>query len=294
MTKHIPILCCRISWMSEYRSREEKAFSFHSYIRDGNPPEEALNFRRGSDGLYRGYVPVGDDAHGDHGSININRLGALAGDVRVTPVLVIFCAPHEQKGGLRIVGFYRDASVLRKPELSDRPDRTQIARILAQDAELIPEEKRLFEIPGRQEGGFGQSSLWYGITPDTKLYNDVVSYVRDQASLPSTQQSVVESRLRKEHERWEGRGNARKFIYTKGFCCEACGYKVSRSDWPIWGSGFELHHLRPWSDLREGEELHVDAGDFAVLCATCHRAIHRTDFVSDVESFRAKVLAKRK
>ncbi|MEP2784652.1 MAG: HNH endonuclease [Pseudoruegeria sp.] len=293
MNKDIPILCCRIFWMSEYCSREERSFSYHRYIQDGNPPEEALNFRKGDDGLYRGYVPVGDDAHGNHGKINIERLGGAKKDEGVAPVLVVFCAPHEQKGGLRIVGFYRNATVLRKPELSDRPNQTKIARVISKDAILIPEAERLFEIPGRQEGGFGQSSLWYGLDDKHQLRDEVLSYVQDTTSLPEAQSSVTENRLRKIHERWEGRGQSRRLIYEKGFCCEACGYQISESDWPTWGSGFELHHLQPWADLQEGEERSLSANDFAVLCATCHRAIHRTEYISDVETFCKKVLAKR-
>lgn len=29
MTDTTKILCCRISWMPEYKSKEEKAFSYH-------------------------------------------------------------------------------------------------------------------------------------------------------------------------------------------------------------------------------------------------------------------------
>ena len=49
------------------------------------------------------------------------------------------------------------------------------------------------------------------------------------------------------------------------------------------GNITQLHHLTPFSELEEGETREVRSEDFAVLCASCHRAIHRTDYVNDVQ-----------
>ena len=125
------------------------------------------------------------------------------------------------------------------------------------------------------------------------MRDDVLRYVGDTTALPPTQASVIEYRHRRTHERWEGRGATRGLIHQKGFRCEACDYAISPKDQPIWGSGFELHHLIPWAEMQEGGERDLIADDFAVLCATCHRAIHRSDHVSDVAAFRTQVLAKR-
>lgn len=293
MTNDIGILCCRVSWMSQYRSREERPFSFHKYIRAGNTPAEAQNFLPCEDGLFRGYVPVGRDADRKYGKIAIDRLGASKKDDRVDHVLVVFCAPHEQNRGLRIVGFYRNATVLREPKISNHSDRTPITRVISRDAILIPEPDRCFTIPGQKERGFGQSNLWYGLNGEHHLRNDVLSYVDDQTILPNDQPSVIEHRRRKLHESWDGRGNSRRFIHEKGFRCESCNYSISKIDQPIWGSGFELHHLLPWAELPEDEERQLEAKDFAVLCATCHRAIHRSEYVSDVAQFRSKILVER-
>ncbi len=287
------ILCCRISWMPEYRSRGEEPFSYHRYILDKNTPYEAQNFLAGNDGIFRGYVPVGADAKGKFGKINIQRLGAAKGADRVENVTVIFCAPDEKNGGLRIVGYYLNATILREPEISDLPDRTRVARILSRDAVLIPEAERVVTIPGREEKGFGQANLWYGLNEGHSLREDVLRYIEDKDVLPESQSSVIEYRRRRKHESWEGRPSCRSFIHIKGFRCEACDYAISEKDQRIWGSGFELHHLLPWGQMQEGEERNLLPDDFAVLCATCHRAIHRTDFVSDVTKFRTKVLVIR-
>jgi len=50
------------------------------------------------------------------------------------------------------------------------------------------------------------------------------------------------------------------------------------------GKGFiEAHHLRSIATLEEGVAVTYDvAADFAVLCANCHRMIHRTDDPSNL------------
>ena len=98
-------------------------------------------------------------------------------------------------------------------------------------------------------------------------------------------QVVVESRKRQVSERLGRRGANRQFIKEKGYRCEACGWTVGEDDVQVWGSSFELHHLTPFSQLEEGETREVRSEDFAVLCASCHRAIHRTDYVNDVHGF---------
>lgn len=293
MDKDSKLLICRISWMQEYRSESEKAFSYHKYIIAQNTPYEALNFLIGDDGIFRGYVPVRGDAESKFSKINIARLGGARDADRVKGVTVVFCAPHELQGGLRVVGFYRNATVLREPAVSNLPNRTKVTRVFSNDAVLIPVEDRVFTIPGRHDGGMGQSSLWYGMNEGHPLQEDLLRYLADTQALPASQASVIEHRRRKIHEQWEGRGASRAFIQQKGFCCEACGYTIAQEDQKIWGSGFDLHHLLPWSDMMEDTERELTVDDFAVLCATCHRAIHRSDYVSDVPQFRLKILEKR-
>ena len=57
------------------------------------------------------------------------------------------------------------------------------------------------------------------------------------------------------------------------------------------GKGYiEAHHLVPLSQLK-GRRFALDPErDFAVLCANCHRMVHRSAYVSDVNAFRQQVL----
>jgi 5-methylcytosine-specific restriction enzyme A len=57
------------------------------------------------------------------------------------------------------------------------------------------------------------------------------------------------------------------------------------------GEGFiEAHHLKPIATLDEGIPVKYDvASEFAVLCANCHRMIHRTKNPSDLVGFRERI-----
>src|ERR1035437_2656989 len=77
---------------------------------------------------------------------------------------------------------------------------------------------------------------------------------------------------------------AKKF---HGTICQACDLDFEKRYGTI-GKGFiEAHHLKPISTLEEGVAVTYDvAADFAVLCANCHRMIHRSDDPSNLILFR--------
>jgi 5-methylcytosine-specific restriction enzyme A len=81
--------------------------------------------------------------------------------------------------------------------------------------------------------------------------------------------------------------NAKKF---HGTTCQACAFNFKNRYGEI-GDGFiEAHHLRPIATLEEGVPIKYDVvSDFAVLCANCHRMIHRTTDPSNLEAFKKTV-----
>ena len=89
------------------------------------------------------------------------------------------------------------------------------------------------------------------------------------------------------HKRVERNHNLIKAVKrTKGYTCEACGFNFEKRFREI-GRGFiEAHHLTPISKL-EGTKIQLDPSkDFAVLCSNCHRMIHKSEWLSDVDSFK--------
>lgn len=96
--------------------------------------------------------------------------------------------------------------------------------------------------------------------------------------------SITEKKQYKYHKRIErnakGAALAKRF---HGTTCQACGINYEER-YGLFGRGvIEAHHLRPLNTLEEGVSVTYNvATDFAVLCANCHRMIHRTDDVSDL------------
>ena len=263
-------------------------------------PHESLNFRLVGD-TYYGFVQ--HNVRGRAKNIIIDNLGAQPRDSTVDGILVVFCAEKPRTNYLLVTGWYRNATVYRSPiERSDPKDPyNRLAYFKAKDATLVPESERCFRIPTARQnppssiGGLGYTHIWYGLNEDRArefrelLYSYIDPHstlIRQEVSdLTRTPLNAVEWRQRRLSERLERRGNHRHFIDDKGYRCEACNWSISKEEQEVWGSSFELHHLEPVHRRRENELRDITPEDFAVLCASCHRAIHRTKFVSDVAGF---------
>ena len=120
------------------------------------------------------------------------------------------------------------------------------------------------------------------------------SEVADEFNI-SAQASVVETRRYAYHRKIErnrtAAKNAKKFHGTR---CQACDLKFDERYGAIGQDFIEAHHLRPISSLEEGVSVTYDvASDFAVLCANCHRIIHRSADPSNLVQFRALVQSKK-
>jgi 5-methylcytosine-specific restriction protein A len=101
--------------------------------------------------------------------------------------------------------------------------------------------------------------------------------------------SLVEVRRYRLHSRIERNPAAAKAAKQHhGSRCQVCDISFAEKYGPL-GEGFiEAHHLTPISLLEEGKPVNYDvANDFAVLCANCHRMIHRTADPSDLAGFRS-------
>jgi len=108
---------------------------------------------------------------------------------------------------------------------------------------------------------------------------------------PDVSRSLIELRRYRMHRRIERNPRAAKQAKRHhGVRCQACDLQFDERYGEL-GRGFiEAHHLRPISSLDEGVAVSYDvAADFAVLCANCHRMIHRMADPSDLVSFRTLV-----
>jgi 5-methylcytosine-specific restriction protein A len=112
----------------------------------------------------------------------------------------------------------------------------------------------------------------------------------------TAQATVIETRKYAYHRKIErnrtATKQAKKFHGTR---CQACDLNFEERYGAI-GKGFiEAHHLRAIATLEEGIAVTYDvAADFAVLCANCHRMIHRSDDPSNLALFRASLASNAK
>lgn len=97
--------------------------------------------------------------------------------------------------------------------------------------------------------------------------------------LPKVDASGIDGALRiNNHKENERRSRNSKLIKdvkaALGSTCQGCGITLSSAYGTIGADFIEAHHLTPLS-LAPKEGVHLTENDFAVLCPTCHRMIHR-------------------
>jgi 5-methylcytosine-specific restriction protein A len=118
--------------------------------------------------------------------------------------------------------------------------------------------------------------------------------VADEFNLPKST-TVTETRKYAYHRKVErNRSATKKAKAFHGTRCQACDLSFAERYGEI-GSGFiEAHHLKPIGTLEEGASVDYDiAADFAVLCANCHRMIHRYSDPSNLPAFRTVVQSNK-
>jgi 5-methylcytosine-specific restriction enzyme A len=124
--------------------------------------------------------------------------------------------------------------------------------------------------------------------------NEAALYLRAEAEDDETGLEPENLKRLREHKRIErNRKLAAKVKKAQGYTCKACGFNFENNYGAIGTDFIEAHHLTPLSELA-GDIVHLDPKrDFSVLCSNCHRMIHRSEFVSRIEEFKAKYVVKR-
>lgn len=110
---------------------------------------------------------------------------------------------------------------------------------------------------------------------------------------PDAELSVVEGdprlffHLRRERDPKIVRAKLKAALAVNGrIQCEACGFATQVTFPGLSGEVCEVHHRLPLGSASELVETRLE--DLALLCANCHRAIHRTNPIMSVEEFRSR------
>lgn len=176
------VLFVRVGWSREYRGDDPEDYPVRggSY-NDKNVGSEYANFLEWKGRVY-GYFQT--PIRGDVGApVRLDRVApdAPSGD-KLKGVLLIFVATHP-KGGQVVVGWYRDATLLRinQRDLSHPEDRSHRAIAAVKDAVLLPPTLRSQAIE-HGIGGFGRANICYPFDRDgnskwKRWMKDAVTFV---------------------------------------------------------------------------------------------------------------------
>ena len=191
-----PILFVNIGWMKYYRGPSPSDplnpgnFGyFKKKASNGRPRvgHEQWNFLDQSGAIY-GYVPR-------EPGINLSRLGADSNAESIDGVLVVFMARDPLEKVLKVVGWYRNATVSRIPKFVRRYAKTQVGAMITartKDCHRLPVADRHLSIPTAQKasGGVGQSPVWYAERhPD--IVKEVWTLIESQAKSGTRRRSAT-------------------------------------------------------------------------------------------------------
>jgi len=155
-----PLVFINIGWMKRYQGpspTDELEPGNFGYFKK-NKSRKAVGHEQRNfvdrDGWVYGYVPRSS-------GINITRLGANKDQDELEGVLVIFVARDPAAQELKVVGWYRNATVSRSIKFSRRFGRVEVETpiaALASGSYVLPAARRDVIVPTAQKspGGFGQ------------------------------------------------------------------------------------------------------------------------------------------
>jgi len=116
------------------------------------------------------------------------------------------------------------------------------------------------------------------------------SRVGQKAPLPSADREFKEAR-RLAGERYAFARNpalVREARAVRGYTCEACDFNFEDTYGPLGREYIECHHVDPLG-ARDEPTTHTRVSDVRMLCANCHRMVHRERPALPVEKLRAQL-----
>ncbi len=144
------IILCRTAWMKYYEGRANIDIprSGAKYILKNKTGGEIYNFKNRNGKCYS-YFPF-------IRNLSLNKLEKNFKGESLTGVTVVFCAKHPTEGGVRVVGWYKNATLFRTRETNTFGN-SYHAEVKFANSLRIPEDDRIFRVPET----FGRSSLYY-------------------------------------------------------------------------------------------------------------------------------------
>lgn len=124
----------------------------------------------------------------------------------------------------------------------------------------------------------------YSALIDGEAALEAEAQIEGDEPVASSYEDATKLRIHKRIERNPKLAKAAKAIH--GYNCQVCGVNFQKLYGDIGKDFIEAHHLEPLSSLKGKRIARDPRKDFAVLCSNCHRMIHRSGYVGDVNAFK--------
>ena len=163
------LIVCRVAYMKQYNGITEDDIPVNggSYVSRNNDAAEKMNFHRYDDGNCYIYVETGyKRGHtGDNSQANSVHLEQIDPNYRgkdfINGVKVALTASSPVLNKSVVVGWYDNVTIFRNRVVDS--DKVYMMKCAYDDAHLIPESERVFEVPRSLDNdfGIGRSQFWY-------------------------------------------------------------------------------------------------------------------------------------
>jgi 5-methylcytosine-specific restriction protein A len=106
------------------------------------------------------------------------------------------------------------------------------------------------------------------------IFNDLIAEDNAGSDLKNTRtEGGIKVRISKTIER--SPKLRQEALNIHGYKCQVCDFDFEKS-YGSWGKEFaEVHHVKPLAELKGEEQITDPKTDLAILCANCHRMVHR-------------------
>ena len=287
------ILFCNIAYIQyyDYEVFEERPKHGGLYVSVTGDALEKNNFHRCEDLKFRGFVETKyRDSYSSAKRPNNIRIENIDSSYRknssIDNVTVVFCAYSDELKSTVIVGWYKNATVLRQRETYKGRQYNLICD--ERNGVLLKTAERTFKVPraGGGDFGFGQSNLWYAREDRAVHYvKDVFDYIGKEDFVTRSDEEVMPQIIPTVYEeggigkkvlvnRYERNAQARnRCIELKGSQCTVCGFDSKL----VYGEDFkdriEVHHITPLNEIQAEYQVNPET-DLVPVCPNCHMILH--------------------
>lgn len=176
-----PIIFAKISDMKYYKgcTPDDMPVNGGSYVKEHEYAHECKNFFAADTddgkGACLGFAMLTGGQGSKYPELHIENIvgcSTLKKEAQVDDVIVVWCSKARGSQNMRVVGFYKHATVYRDAKVAEFPEEEQIFNFIAdkENCVLLPYSERhsnsKWYVPtsGKNNSsfGFGRHSLWYG------------------------------------------------------------------------------------------------------------------------------------